>query len=275
MRTIISLCSGIGGLDIAVEKHFDAEVIIHSETNAQASAVMAHHFPNSKAIGDFRDYNPGETEADLLVAGFPCQPVSKANRTVERLGTEHDEWLFPDIEQFILDMKSLPQGLVFENVNTLRSFDNGETFRDIIGSITQMGYRTAWGLLRASDAGNPQRRSRLFILALLPDSDLIRTQKVWEELQLAERRKEKSSQWGDYGAAIERWEQIIGRHHPEPLLKDGTGPDPRFHEWLMGFPDGYCTDIVPAKTNSLRLLGNAVCPQQATLALHLLHKCFQ
>lgn len=43
---------------------------------------------------------------------------------------------------------------------------------------------------------------------------------------------------------------------------------PEFVEWMMGFPIGWTEGV--ARTNRLRLLGNAVVPQQGALALHLL-----
>lgn len=43
---------------------------------------------------------------------------------------------------------------------------------------------------------------------------------------------------------------------------------PGFVEWMMGFPDGWVGDA--KRTHALRMLGNAVVPQQAALALSLL-----
>ena len=78
--------------------------------------------------------------------------------------------------------------------------------------------------------------------------------------------------WGDYEAAIRRWERILGR--PAPWPTDTAGRlSPVFTEWLMGLPDGWVTNT-PGLTRAamLRALGNGVVPQQAVAAIHALHQ---
>lgn len=43
---------------------------------------------------------------------------------------------------------------------------------------------------------------------------------------------------------------------------------PEFVEWMMGFPIGWTDGL--ARSHRLRMLGNAVVPQQARLAMELL-----
>ncbi len=82
--------------------------------------------------------------------------------------------------------------------------------------------------------------------------------------------------FGDYAPAIERWEQVIGRHAPTPT--EATGRDgghrlsPRFVEWLMGLPAGHVTDpdIGLTRNQQLKALGNGVVPQQGAAALEWL-----
>ena len=102
--------------------------------------------------------------------------------------------------------------------------------------------------------------------------------------------------WGDYAPAIRRWERLLGRPAPAPVVWSGTyrrmrqlrlarrhpkpagmrgslAPRhvlaPAFVEWLMGLPPGWVTDV-PGLTRAqmLRILGNGVVPHQATAALH-------
>ena len=61
----------------------------------------------------------------------------------------------------------------------------------------------------------------------------------------------------------------MGRAAPAPV-DDKRRLSPEFVEWMMGYPAGWCTDVLDRRTDALRCLGNAVVPQQARLALELL-----
>lgn len=81
--------------------------------------------------------------------------------------------------------------------------------------------------------------------------------------------------WGQYGPAITRWEQILERPAPAPAKAGRRGGnrvlDPAFVEWLMGLDAGHVTDVPGLSRNDqLRLLGNGVVPQQAEAALRYL-----
>ena len=77
------------------------------------------------------------------------------------------------------------------------------------------------------------------------------------------------AEWGEYAAAIARWEPIIGRPVPDPV--DDGRLSSRFVEWMMGLPRGWVTAVPGlSRTQELKILGNGVVFQQATLALHLL-----
>lgn len=79
------------------------------------------------------------------------------------------------------------------------------------------------------------------------------------------------NRWGDYAAAIERWEAIT-RPAPAPTVPDGRNGahrlNPRFVEWLMGCPDGWVCDVPGITRNeALKALGNGVVKAQAVAAI--------
>ena len=73
-----------------------------------------------------------------------------------------------------------------------------------------------------------------------------------------------SVRFGDFDEAITRWEHVLGRTAPDPTV-DGR-LNPGFVEWMMGYPEGWVTDIMTQRTKSLKALGNAVVPQCAAEA---------
>lgn len=79
--------------------------------------------------------------------------------------------------------------------------------------------------------------------------------------------------WGPYRAAIERWERVLGRPAPAPVLHDGKGGKARLNaalcEFMMGWPAGHVTDpaIGLSRAEQLKACGNGVVPQQAAAAL--------
>lgn len=80
-------------------------------------------------------------------------------------------------------------------------------------------------------------------------------------------------EWGRYGPAISRWEQVSGRSAPEPTISGANGRprlSPIFVEWMMGLPAGHVTGFDFRPAACLKILGNGVVPQQALLALRML-----
>ena len=269
MPTIGSLCAGIAGLDLAVEHHFDADLIWYSDNDPHANEVMAVRRPDAMALGDLTAVDPSTVKApDIVTCGWPCTPVSIAG---SHRGISDDRWIFHEVMDFISGLPERPTWIVLENVRNLISHDQGRTALEVVRTVAALGLDLRWGLVRASDAGLPHQRARWFALASDPD------QPRPQGPQPARRRLVSAGSapaahdvdWGHYADAIARWEMISGR--PAPLPTDERRRlNPAFTEWAMGFEPGWVTDIITTRTHNLRLLGNAVCPPQAALALDLL-----
>jgi DNA (cytosine-5)-methyltransferase 1 len=75
--------------------------------------------------------------------------------------------------------------------------------------------------------------------------------------------------WGKYASAIARWESVLGRNAPDPVVmrNDKRRLNPRFVEWMMGLPDGWVTSHGLSAAKELKMLGNGVVPQQAHAAI--------
>ncbi|MFJ4794002.1 hypothetical protein [Kitasatospora purpeofusca] len=82
--------------------------------------------------------------------------------------------------------------------------------------------------------------------------------------------------WGDFSAAVHRWETLIGRAAPAPVEigpRGGRRLAAAFSEWLMGLPGGWVTRVQGLNRSAqLKAVGNGVMSQQAfTAYLHLMH----
>jgi len=178
-----SLFSGYGGLDLAVQEMFDAEVVWHCEWEDAPAAVLDAHWPGVPNYRDVSQVDWSSVEpVDILTGGFPCQDVSLAGRRAGlNAGTRSGLW-----SEFAKAINVLsPEYVVIENVRGLTSAkadsdmehcawcmgeaDGGgspmRALGAVLGDLADLGYDAEWHGVRASDAGAPHQRFRIFILA--------------------------------------------------------------------------------------------------------------
>ena len=152
-----SLCTGYGGLDLAVEAHFNAKTIWCSEYDKHASKIIEKRFPGVPNYGDLTKIDWATVpEVDIITAGYPCQPFSNAGK---RKGTEDERHLFPYILEGVRYLR--PKIAIFENVRGHLTLGFDTVLRD----LAAIGYDAKWSIVRASEAGAPHQRARLFIVA--------------------------------------------------------------------------------------------------------------
>ena len=293
-----SLCSGYGGLDLAVESVFGATPAWFVEFDKAPSAILAHHWPDVPNHGDVKltDWLAVEP-VDILTAGYPCQPFSHAGK---RQGTDDPRHLWPDVFRAISDLR--PGLVVLENVRGHVSLG----LDAVIGDLSSIGYDARWTIVRAADAGACHGRARIFIVAHphMLGGDWPRLHGSGERwgqeskdgsgeptdadgagLQGSQDRTGETStgryghsesrvDFGPYADAINRHAAHLGRPAPSPTEPGKNGPRlaPRFVEWMMMLPDGWVTDpaIGLSRSQQLKALGNGVVPAQAELALRVL-----
>jgi len=78
--------------------------------------------------------------------------------------------------------------------------------------------------------------------------------------------------WGPYEAAVVRWEELT-RPAPVPSEPNSKGKlrlNAAFSEWMMGWPQGWVTEIGLTRNQQLKIIGNGVVPQQAAAAIRSL-----
>lgn len=149
--------TGYGGLDMAVLAHFGGTLAWYAEVEPAACRVLAAHHPGVPNLGDVTVVDWSAVEAvDAITAGYPCQPFSHAGK---RKGKNDERHLWPYVRDAIGAMG--PGIVVLENVAGHLSMG----LADVIGDLAGLGYDARWGVVRASDAGAPHQRARVFIVA--------------------------------------------------------------------------------------------------------------
>lgn len=165
----LSLCTGGGGLELGLSLVVRTHVVGYVERDAYAASVLLARMgdealaPAPVWCGDLADLDAGPTRGvDLVCAGFPCPPFSSAGR---RRGTDDDRWLWPEIARVLRDVG--PRFVFLENVRGLLVPSSGQLagLGHVLRDLATLGFDAEWGCLRASDAGAPHQRERVFILA--------------------------------------------------------------------------------------------------------------
>jgi DNA (cytosine-5)-methyltransferase 1 len=158
----IDLFAGIGGFHQAADS-FGGKCVFASEIDAEAKRAYAANYGLTPDDDITKIPNDEIPDHDALFAGFPCQPFSIIGN---RLGFDDIRGtLFFEIAR-ILEAKK-PRLFMLENVKQLSRHDEGKTFRTILGTLENLGYKVYWSVLNALDFGLPQKRERTIIVGFL------------------------------------------------------------------------------------------------------------
>lgn len=121
----------------------------------------------------------------LLTYSFPCQDLSMAGK---RKGMDKDSetrsGLLWEIERILKECDELPQVLLMENVPEVIGQKNKDAFGDWIEVLDNLGYKSKWEILNATDFEMPQNRKRCFMVSVLGDYYYDFPQKVGCTLRL-------------------------------------------------------------------------------------------
>lgn len=271
---VVGLFSGIGGFERGME--LAGHRCVHlCEIDPAAAAVLRRWFPGVEVSSDVRRLD-GLPEADVLVAGFPCQDLSQAGRASgidgERSG------LVRHVFRLVEAAARRPSWIVLENVPFMLQLRGGEAIRWLTSELERLGYWWAYRVVDSMAFGLPQRRRRVFVVAAREGSGGDpRAVLLSDDVGPEELPKGRPTAYGFYWTEGNRGLGLApdavpplkgGSRVPSPpaiwrLLRDDVvTPDIRDAERLQGFPEDWTQPAVVEAgvrpRERWRLVGNAV-----------------
>lgn len=234
---VLSLFSGIGGLDLAAE-WAGMRTVAFCEIEPYAQRVLRKQFPGVPIYDDVRKLtaerllNDGLT-VDVVCGGFPCPAFSAAGK---QGGFQQDDLFFEIIR---LAREIRPKFIVMENV------EGFVAWRDrAVDEVQNIGYDFTDGILDARDFGVPQARRRWFGLGIRRGilSCTQHLRRVWggqgkDIYQLFPNATNTQGRWTHTVSSKEEWRTILANSRK-------SGSD----------------NGVPSRMDRLRCCGNAVSP---------------
>ncbi len=179
---IISLFSGIGGLDLGFEAAgFGIAVAVENDPDCRESLEVNRpdwtlaepsgiEYLSSRSL--LKQANLRKREAALVIGGPPCQPFSKSRLWVSGNTpglSDARARMLDDFFRIVND--ALPTAIVIENVNGLSQSNKNEAMQLIEAELQSINRNNRTNYcpvvipINAADYGVPQSRHRLFIIA--------------------------------------------------------------------------------------------------------------
>lgn len=182
----IDLFAGVGGFHQAM-RYLGGECVMAAEVNEECKKTyrLNYHTEEKEIRGDVREIDPTTIAPfDVLCAGFPCQPFSKAGAQRGFQDKTRGNLFYTIMD--ILDAHPEVKFVILENVRNLA--DKTENWDIITSELTQRNFYITEEpiILSPSDFGIPQIRERVYILGIRKD---IRNEKILSNWQSRDRMK--------------------------------------------------------------------------------------
>ena len=156
----IDLFAGLGGFHVAL-KRLGHTCVFASELDTNLQNLYEKNY-GMRPHGDIRAVSVESIPRhDILCAGSPCQPFSKAG---DQQGFECPKWgdLFEHVLRVLRHHK--PRYVILENVPNLERHSKGETWAELKKGLEDAGYVISTSHLSPHQYGIPQIRERVFIV---------------------------------------------------------------------------------------------------------------
>lgn len=171
---VLSLFSGVGGFDMGLE-NAGMQTVFQCEWDKHANTILHKHWPTVPKWEDVSTLTGKHILAnapviDVVAWGSPCQDLSVAGK---RSGLEGERsGLFHEGIRIIKELRKesngqYPRISIWENVVGALNSNRGADFGVIIDEMAEAGALVIeWTVLDAQYFGVPQRRRRVFVVAV-------------------------------------------------------------------------------------------------------------
>ena len=221
--SIGSLFSGIGGLELGLERAGHGPVSWQVEIDPFCRSVLAKHWPDVQRFDDVRAVGVQNlSPVRILCGGFPCQDVSQAHSCKPKPGLGGDSsGLWAEFARVIHELR--PPIVVVENVASGKQRWLPQVRRD----LHLLGYDSDALEIAASDVQATHSRRRIFVVGY---------------------------PYGHRESTLAFHEEVAGVPKDAGTMWNGWVSEPR----SLRMDDG-----IPFGVDRLRALGNAVVPECA------------
>lgn len=178
-RKVISLYTGVGGLDFGFEAaDFETAVAVELNPVACKTLRLNREWPvlegdisafSSKAILKAARLKAGE--ADVLIGGPPCQPFSRSSYWVSGDSLRLDDPRSTTLAAYLRVLRDTrPRVFLLENVYGLAYSNKDEGLHYLLDGIAEVNrqartnYSVQWQVINAVQYGVPQLRERVFLI---------------------------------------------------------------------------------------------------------------
>lgn len=166
----IDLFAGLGGFHKALHE-LGHQCVFACEINEPLRELYEENW-GITPYGDIREITKRNIDIipphDILCAGFPCQPFSKAGKQLGRNDEGRGD-LFDEIIN-ILSFRR-PNYFILENVAFIAKHDEENTWNYMRGELEKIGYSVDQNIYSPQNFGIPQHRNRIFIVGCLEGLD--------------------------------------------------------------------------------------------------------
>lgn len=155
---VLGLFSGIGGFELGLQRA-GMNIKAVCEVEEHCKSVLSKNFDSASLYDDVRDLNLNVGDFDVLCGGFPCQDISIAGKNKGLLGGDKSS-LWMEYKRVIENVR--PKYAIIENVSALL----GRGIEVILQHLAEIGYDATYTLFDSKYFGVPQRRRRVYIVAV-------------------------------------------------------------------------------------------------------------